>query len=322
MRILAAAQRQIHVRGALHQPPPLAAERGIPVVTVIHNTYTWMGPADRRRLRREDRFVTRYVAVSKAVRDYAERVHGLPGEKISCIDNGIDIGRHEKLAGTPVGLDRRDLKLSPDDFVFLHVAAVDAPKGHNVILAALGELLGEHPEIKVLSVGPVRDQIYFHRIQDRVRRWGLEEHFRFIDFTSGIHEFYRLSDAFLLPSLIEGFSLALLEAAFYGLPIIATRVGGAPDLLQGERFGVLIEPAYDDISGVGVGTLTRLATEERPPHTDQLVRAMREFLHRPGYWRAQGRSGREKVIASYDMARTVSRYEDLFLELATRRAGR
>ena len=127
------------------------------------------------------------------------------------------------------------------------MAAVDAPKGHNVILAALAELVREHPKIKVLSVGPVRDQIYFSRMQDRVRRWGLEGHFRFIGPTSAVHDFYRLSDAFLLPSLIEGFSLALLEAAFYGLPIIATRVGGAPDLLQGERFGILIDPAYEDI---------------------------------------------------------------------------
>lgn len=299
-----------------HLRLPIAAARGIPVVTVIHNTYTWIGAADRRRLLRDDRFVTRYIAVSSAVKRYAEQVWGFASDKVACINNGIDVSRHEKLLTAPLGVDRKDLDLSPDDFVFLHVAAVDAPKGQNVILAALKDLIQEHPEVKVLSVGPVRDEIYRKRISDRVRRWGLEKHFRLVGFSPHVHEFYRLADAFLLPSLIEGYSLSLIEAAFYGLPIIATRVGGAPDFLEGEPFGLLIDPPYDEIATVGVAALTRSALEERPRHTDQLVRTMRDILERPSYWKAQGRRGREKVLVSHDVWQTVSRYERTFLDVA------
>lgn len=291
---------------------PLAAARGIPVVPVIHNTYTWMGPADRRRIRREDRFVTRYVAVSQAVKEYATQVWGLSGGKITCINNGVDVSRHEKLLTAQPVIDRRDLGLSTDDFVFVHSAAMDAPKGQNVILAALAALVREHPEVKVVSAGAVRDEIYFRRMSDRVRRWGLEKHFRFVGFTPHVHDLYRLSDAFLLPSLIEGYSLSMLEAAFYGLPIIATRVGGASDFLEGQPFGLLIDPPYDEIATVGVAALTRFALEEQPRHTAGLVRAMREFLSRPDYWRAQGRLAREKVVSSYDIGRTVNQYETLF----------
>ena len=305
-----------------HLRLPIAAARGIPVVMVIHNTYSWIGPADRRRLRRGDRFVARYIAVSSAVKRYAEQVWGLDPDKVICVNNGIDVSRHQKLLTAPLGVDRRSLGLSERDFVFVNTAAIDAPKGQNVILAALKDLIPKHPEVKVLSVGPVRDEIYFKRISDRVRRWGLEKHFRFVGFTSEVHDFYRLSDAFLLPSLIEGYSLSLIEAGFYGLPIIATRVGGAPDFLEGEPFGLLIDPAYEEISTLGVARMARHALEERPRNTDQLVRAMRDFLDRPNHWKAQGPLGRKKVGASYDIAQTVSRYESLFLELAGNRIGR
>ncbi len=305
-----------------HLRLPIAAARGIPVVMVIHNTYSWIGPADRRRLRRDDRFVARYIAVSSAVKRYAEQVWGLAPDKVICVNNGIDVSRYEKLLTAPLVVDRKSLGLSERDFVFVNTAAIDAPKGQNVILAALRNLIPKHPEVKVLSVGPVRDEIYFKRISDRVRRWGLEKHFRFVGFTPEVHDFYRLSDAFLLPSLIEGYSLSLIEAAFYGLPIIATRVGGAPDLLEGEPFGLLVDPAYKEISTLGVATMARYALEERPRNTDQLARAMRDFLDRPDHWKAQGPLGRKKVVAFYDIAQTVSRYESLFLELVGIRIGR
>jgi glycosyltransferase involved in cell wall biosynthesis len=301
---------------------PAAAARGIPVVDVVHNVYVWWDSADVQACRARDPMIRRYVAVSDTVGRYAQEVLGLPPDKLVIIPNGLDVPRHRALRRRSASVTRPALGLSGRDYVFLHVAAVDGRKGHNALIAALARLVPRHPHVRVLSVGPVMDAAYQGEMESRIRRQGLEAHFRFLGFREDVVDLYRLADAFVLPSLFEGMSVALLEALYHGLPVIATRVGAAEALLGDGACGRLVPPPYADLRALDFASLMRTGREEAPSNVGELEAAMEDFLEHPGRWRDQGAAGTARVEGAYDLTTTVRRYEGLFETVAAEARAR
>jgi glycosyltransferase involved in cell wall biosynthesis len=100
-------------------------------------------------------------------------------------------------------------------------------------------------------------------------------------------------DLFLLPSLWEGFSIAILEAMAMGVPVIATAVGGAAEVITSGRDGVLISPG----------------------NVESLVAAIQDALLHPDKYRQMSRSGQRKIHENFSKSRHVALLQALYLEI-------
>lgn len=292
---------------------PLAAGRGIPFISVVHNLYAWLPDDVFSEIKAGDHYVSKYVAVSEGVARYLTGRFNIASEKVTVIQNGMDVEALAAREREPLVHSRSNFDLAEEDYVFLHVAAITEVKGHNVLIRAMKEIIPRYPRIKVLCVGEGLAEGYSDLIKGRVKEWGLEGHVVFAGFVDRITDLYRLADAFVLPSIIEGWSLAVGEAMFFGLPLILTRVGSAEAIIEGSDLGKLIEPSCGAIIDLEPEDIWRCAVQEDPPNVGQLVEAMTDFYNRRVFWRKAGRKGRRKVLQRYTLQRAAKQYEDLFL---------
>jgi len=104
-------------------------------------------------------------------------------------------------------------------------------------------------------------------------------------------------DIFALPSLAEGISNTILEAMASGLPVVATRVGGTPEIIVDGVTGMLV-PSADPTA---------------------MARALSSYIEKPGLMKCHGRAGRERVERVFSIERMVQQYEATYEELLARR---
>lgn len=126
----------------------------------------------------------------------------------------------------------------------------------------------------------------------------LREHVTFLGERSDVPDQLALAGFYVASSLTEGISLTLLEAHAVGLPIVATSVGGNPEIVVENETGRLVPP--------------------RQPET--LASAIIDMCRRPDRWRAMGQRGRQRVEDSFDVRKTVTGYESIYADLWARRA--
>jgi len=289
---------------------PIAYQMGIPVVTFVHGIYAWFRTGLLGEMGSWDQYITRYVAISQDVADYLTRRFHIPQEKVSVIHNGIDIAT---ILESTEEVGRTDWGLQPEDYVFLNVAALSPTKGHFALLEALRRVAPTHPEVKVLCVGQVLDEEYCQRVLAKRQRDQLEDRLIFAGFHPNVSPFYRLADAFVFPSVLEGFGLAKLEAMAYGLPLILTRVGDSDKLIAHSDIGLLIPNTYTDLYDLDQDSVMAHLTDESPANAANLAVAMEEVITRREHWRAAGQQGREKVLRHFTQERALKSYEALFL---------
>jgi glycosyltransferase involved in cell wall biosynthesis len=211
------------------------------------------------------------VVPSQALADYAV-ARGFPRGRLRVIPNGITVRRREpRPAREPV--------------VIGTAALLERRKGIDVLVEASARLATPH-RLVVYGDGPLRGEL-----EALARRLGVPAEFRgFVpDAAARVDDL----DVFVLPSRGENLPIAILEAMAAALPVVATRVGGVPEVVADAETGLLVEP--EDVDGLA-GALDRLARDA----------ALRERL---------GRAGAARIAARFD-ARTVARrmvalYEEL-----------
>jgi glycosyltransferase involved in cell wall biosynthesis/2-polyprenyl-3-methyl-5-hydroxy-6-metoxy-1,4-benzoquinol methylase len=259
----------------------LARERCTPFVQTIHNSYVWLSPDQTAAYQTSAPHTTAYVCVSSNVAFYSDVRMGLPPEKMVVIPNGVDAGRFEprRAPAREDGL-REKLGLAPDDFVFLNVASVHAPKAQLTTVRALAAVAGHCPGARAVFLGPTLDPAYLARVKQEVAARGLEASVRFVNHHEEVAPFYRMADAFVLPSFWEGWSLALGEALCAGLPIIASDVGGARDLADLGTIR-LLRPAYGSIVALDCATIARCLRDEQAEFVAALADAMASIYREP-----------------------------------------
>jgi sugar transferase (PEP-CTERM/EpsH1 system associated) len=239
------------------------------------------GPINRILLRRRDRV----VAVGQDVRQALIKTEGFPPDRVEVIYNGIDLTAYRE-----VGLDRqevrRELGLGADDFVLIQVARLDPVKDHATTLRAMARLVALRDDVRLVIAG---DGPRSGPIDEQVRDLGLERHVLRLGRRGDVPRLLGAADVALLTSRSEGIPLALIEAMAAGLPVVATRVGGVPEVVEEGRTGVLV-PAGDDAA-----LAARLASLAADPQN-------RAALGRGGRRRAFEQFGEDPMIASYDRA--------------------
>lgn len=224
----------------------------------------------------------RIIAVSGRVK---ERIveNGVRPDHVAVVHNGIPTGPIDAVTAAEVDALRRELAIPPDRFVIGVVARL---KDQSVLLEALR---GLPADMIVLFLGIDRDE----RLEERARELGLAQERRYLGFRDRPLPFYRLFDVMVLPSSIEGFSLAILEAMASSLPVIASDAGGnAEAIVEGET-GFLFPPS----------DARPLADALRALHSDR-ARA-----------RAMGTRARARLLENFTIERTVEKTERVYQDL-------
>jgi glycosyltransferase involved in cell wall biosynthesis len=228
------------------------------------------------------------VGVSAHTAENLRRYEGISAKRLAVIQNGIDGAWYRaERDGSDAARMRRDAGLEGFRRVFGLGVRLEEQKGIRYLLEALPLVLAEHPHTGVAIAG---NGSLEHDLSARARDLGVADHVRFLGPYPQLTAFYPLIDGFVLPSLWEGLPLCLLEAMSLGLPIIATRVGGVPDVLEDGRTAKLVPP-MDPIS---------------------LARAMISCLDDEAAAEDMGREARRVFDAKYDSAVMVARYLDLY----------
>lgn len=236
-------------------------------------------------------FTDRVVALSATHARHLEDVEGVPAGKVVVIENGVDVDSF----GGPHGDTgaREALEVRPDERVVLMVAALRPEKAHEAAVDAARILLDQGRRVRFLLAGegPRREAV-----AARIRRAGVGGAVELLGLRTDVARLLSAADVLVLPShdVVETLPLAVLEAMAAGVPVVASRVGSIPEIVE------------DGVSGLFVA----------PGDAVELARAIAYVLDEPERAAAMARVARERVRARYTVERMVRRYQDLFEALA------
>ncbi len=177
---------------------------------------------------------SKVVAVSNAIKKELKRFEWV--RDVQVIFNGIDEKHFSPLSKEEKMKHRENMGFSRDDVLLINVGRMDRLKNQSVLLRVLKKL---PVQTKLLLVG---DGENYQKLKDKTKIWGLEDRVFFFGKRRDVNKLLRISDIFVFPSLSEGLPLAIIEAMASGLPIVASDVGGIPELVKEKVNGFLIKP--------------------------------------------------------------------------------
>lgn len=235
----------------------------------------------------------RIIAPSQAILEAVARSEGVAPARMRCIPNGVDTERFRHVSGEQRRALRQTLGYPEDSLLVGCVGSLTPVKRHADLLEAFALVCRELPAARLLLVGdgPLRDQVV-----STIDRLGLVEHVHLLGPRHDVQDVLATLDLFVLASETEGMSNAILEAQACGLPVVATRVGGNPDLVRSDC-GVLVptgEPA-------------------------QLADALLRLLRDPATRDSMGASARAYVVEHHSLARMARAYDAMYRELVNGR---
>ena len=168
-----------------------------------------------------------------------------------------------------------------------HLGELDhSHKGQGTIIEAARELQASHPQLHFLLLGTGKDEREFRRAAEGLNNVEL------VGFVDNVADYFVRFDLFVYPSLHEGLGSSLLDALCFGLPVIATNVGGIPEIVQDEINGLLIAP-------------------EQP---GELVAAVKRLMSDPDLRASMSRENRAKATR-YSAAQMATSYEAIYREI-------
>jgi len=229
--------------------------------------------------------IDRIIAISESIRLQLQMC-GIPAALINTIYEGMDLS----LYPPPIEPKHRT---AHDPVVIGTVAHLSREKGLNYLIQAASLIPDVHNRMRFVIVG---DGKCLPELKELCQRKGLQDIFHFAGFHSSTFSFMQSFDIFVLPSLSEGLSSAILEAMSASLPIIATKVGGIPELVKDGDNGLLVAPADPAALAFAIQHLT-----DKPEESTRM-----------------GQRGRERIEGQFTIERKILETEQLCCNLLHR----
>lgn len=273
---------------------------GVPVIISNELTHKNQAPTALRRFRDRllhplngylNRFTDHIICRSEPMRREWEKP--ILKDRMSVIPAPFDLD----LLKTHSGPRSRESRLTKGPWVVGIVARLTEEKRHCDLFQAFAEVVRTFNDAKLLIVGDGEKR---KELEALTKEKGLLDKVEFAGFQEDVLPYLERMDLFVLPSRTEGTPLTIFEAMARELPIVATNVGGIPDIVQHNETGLVVEPG-------------------RP---SELARAISRMLSNPEKMRAMGRKARERVLRDFHPDNFIRKHEALYeSSLRNRRRG-
>ncbi|MBX3237302.1 MAG: glycosyltransferase family 4 protein [Nitrospiraceae bacterium] len=283
VQLIHAHEFDANVQGAL-----VAKLSGVPMVATVHGKhYYWM--KIRRRL--AYRLVSRWgqmVAVSHELKDFIADKVGIDPKRLRVVHNGVSIPVEVSREDTAVC--RRLLGILPDERVLGVVGSLYAVKGHRFLLEAFASILKRHPKTTLLVVG--RGDLDM-ALKAQAAELKIDHKVQFLGLRDDVPRLLAIMDIFVMSSLSEGLSMAIIEAMMAGKPVVATRVGGNPELIEHGKTGILVDSES----------------------SSSLASGLEQLLLQPRLALGMGARAYQRARAEFSVGEMVRSYQALYDEL-------
>lgn len=219
------------------------------------------------------------ILVSDSIRKQVIANRLLPEHKAIYVPNGIKVNDSTAGLGEVLVL-KNQLKIAPDNFVIGTVARLVWFKGLHTLIAAMPDILKEHPNTTLIIIGdgPLKQEL-----EQQARVLKVAQSVMFLGERSDAVELLPVLDIFVLPSVSEGMPITILEAMAAAKPVVATKVGGIPELVSDGQTGILVP-------------------SEEPK---SMALAISKLLSDPYLCKIMGLSGKKRVINEFSVSNMV-----------------
>lgn len=232
----------VHTNGTLADLTaiPIAKLLGLPCISTchgfIHNDLKlkFYNIANKILLR----LCSKVIAVSEELRDDLIK-SGIDTDYISLIENAVSTEYDAKLSAYYRNRIRKKLGFNNNNFVIGFIGRLSHEKGCQYLIEAIFKLKELKLPVKAVIIGEGYQK---RELELLVKKYHVENEVVFAGFQNNIENWLPVLECFILPSLTEGTPMALLEAMAFGVPVIASRVGGVPNIINSLINGILVSP--------------------------------------------------------------------------------
>jgi glycosyltransferase involved in cell wall biosynthesis len=262
----------------------------------MHSTHGGSTRAREFGHRLTDRWADVTTAVCRAAAENYVSEGSVPALKMTVVPNGIDTGRYAPSPADRAGA-RRELGLG-GSFTWIAAGRFELPKNYAVMLRAFARLTQDgSPDSTLLICGSGSLEA---SSRDLAGQLGIAHRVRFLGHRRDIPRLMSAADAYVMSSDTEGLPLVLLQASSCALPIVATSVGGNPEVVQDGRTGLIVPPGRPESLAAAMQRIELLPAEER---------------------KAMGTAGRDFTRANYGIDAVIDKWECLYRQTLGRRSS-
>ena len=240
--------------------------------------------------RTTERFVNKYIVVSEGVRHILLKHKDITPEKIIKIYNGIELDQYEPVYEREDKI-RTGLGIGNDECLVGTVGRLVYQKGFEILLRAATNILQSFPKTRFMFIG---DGPLKAKLEALGEELGIVEKCMFVGFRDDIRDILFSLDVFVLPSIVEGHPIAILEAMAMAKSIVASDIDGIREQIESGKTGVLVPPG--DPQALGEAITQMLKDRKRA--------------------RELGMEARKQAEEVFDLRRQVALYEQVYKELA------
>jgi glycosyltransferase involved in cell wall biosynthesis len=255
------------------------------LINHVHSTYTHY---NRRNLLVEkvlSGITCKTICVSNSVREFVLTQEKINPSKVEVIYNGISF-RGQLIRQQA----RQKYNVADHELIVTTVANLHINKGHKVLLDALSNVLKKFPHVKCWIIGKGPEE---KKLKEQVKELNIEANVIFWGGRTDVFDMLAASDIFVLASIQrEGMALSVVEAMASSVPVVVTRVGGLPELIEDKKEGLVIPP--NDAMG--------------------LAGALEQLIYDPQKRQVFAQEANNKFHAKFESQKMISRIEQLYRE--------
>lgn len=231
----------------------------------------------------------RVIAISDGVRNHLLKDFGAPADRIRLVHNGIDTNAFSQMSASEKMMIKKQW-IKGNGVLIGHIGRLSDVKGQDVLIRAMKKVSAESPLTKLLIIGQGREEAPLKKLTDQL---GLKEHVIFMEGIDNTADILPAFDIVVMPSRQEGLGLSIMEAQAASRAVVASNVGGIPDLIEHGKTGWLVAPEDPDALAEAILNLAKDVTT-------------REVM---------GRNAREFIVARFHSSKMVKETVEVYREI-------